>query len=554
MATLNAWSTTDANNNATPPDGWPEGTMKYSEVNDAGRAVQGTVRRFFGDINGSLDLAYDNPTNTYSVALNEVGYTTIFRGLTFRGLVATANASASPSITVNSTISATLKRLDGSTIAAGDLQPGMYLFVCDGTAFRVGGKFPVPEQIVKSPEANSLVAGGGAAITTGTKNTFFGVGAGDAVTTGSTNVIVGDGAASGVTTGYDNVVIGSGAGLKMSHGNVVMGARVFASASLDGSENFNTLIGQETCESSAAGISQNTAVGYRAGRNLASNDNALFGYLAGYDITTGASNVAVGSNAATGLTAGYDNVVIGAGAGGQMDYSNTVVGTRAFSSANQNGTEIRNVFIGQEAGYLAQAGASRNSAVGYRAGVNIGGDYNTFMGYLSGYGLTDASTRNIAIGPFSLNIGSALAMNDNVAIGYKAGYNLSDTGGVGAHDNVLIGTFAGQNATGGTKYMVAIGPYAGPTSRDASYELFIDNTASDNPFIGGRFVGADGFSPGTVTFCTVVAGTINDVEINGNTSSGESPLLIRDGTTLKRVTYGIADSGGTGYKVLRVVN
>jgi len=447
MATLNAWSTTDANNNATPPDGWPEGTMKYSEVNDAGRAVQGTVRRFFGDINGSLDLAYDNPTNTYSVALNEVGYTTIFRGLTFRGLVATANASASPSITVNSTISATLKRLDGSTIAAGDLQPGMYLFVCDGTAFRVGGKFP---GVVKSPEANSLVAGGGAAITTGTKNTFFGIGAGDAVTTGSTNVIMGDGAASGVTTGYDNVVIGSGAGSK-------------------------------------------------------------------------------------------------------MDYSNTVLGTRAFSGTSQDGTEIRNVYIGQEAGYLSQAGNSRNVAIGYRSGAKMGGSYNTCVGYLSGFGVASTSARNIAIGPFTLNVGSIYALTDNIAIGYQAGYNLADDGLNGSAQNVLIGYSAGLNANGKSSHNVAIGPGAGPGALGSvSYMLYINDRATDNPLVGGRFPTST--VGGLFSVNTVLGATVNDFEIDGEVLAGESPIAIRDGASLKKVSFGVADSGGTGYKVLRVAN
>ncbi len=448
MATLNAWSTTDANNNATPPDGWPEGTMKYSEVNDAGRAVQGTVRRFFGDINGSLDLAYDNPTNTYSVALNEVGYTTIFRGLTFRGLVATANASASPSITVNSTISATLKRLDGSTIAAGDLQPGMYLFVCDGTAFRVGGKFP---ETVKSPEANSLVAGGGAAITTGTKNTFFGIGAGDAVTTGSTNVIMGDGAASGVTTGYDNVVIGSGAGSK-------------------------------------------------------------------------------------------------------MNYSNTVIGARAFSGVAQDGTEIRNVFIGQEAGYLALAGAGRNVAVGYRAGANIGYFSNTAIGYIAGFGINQTDGNNIAIGAYSLNKTTSFTKSNNVIVGDYAGYNLADDGvAAGSSQNVFMGYNAGYNANGASIGNVIIGTNAGPASLSTITNLlFINNHATSNPLVGGRFSTAT--VGGLFSVNTVNGATVNDFEIDGEVLAGESPIAIRDGASLKKVSFGVADSGGTGYKVLRVAN
>ena len=54
MSTLNAWEIVDASNNAAPPDGWPEATMNYSDVNNAGRAVQGTLKRYFADVNGSL--------------------------------------------------------------------------------------------------------------------------------------------------------------------------------------------------------------------------------------------------------------------------------------------------------------------------------------------------------------------------------------------------------------------------------------------------------------------------------------------------------------------
>lgn len=48
----------------------------------------------------------------------------------------------------------------------------------------------------------------------------------------------------------------------------------------------------------------------------------------------------------------------------------------------------------------------------------------------------------------------------------------------------------------------------------------------------------------------------NAVQVDGNTTSGETPVLLLDlaSGTLKRVSIGASDSGGAGFKVLRVPN
>jgi hypothetical protein len=48
----------------------------------------------------------------------------------------------------------------------------------------------------------------------------------------------------------------------------------------------------------------------------------------------------------------------------------------------------------------------------------------------------------------------------------------------------------------------------------------------------------------------------NAIQVDGNTTSGETPLLLLDlaSETLKRVSIGASDSGGAGFKVLRVPN
>jgi len=43
MANVSTWSTTAANNNATPPDGWPE-NQAPSTVNDCAREMMASLR------------------------------------------------------------------------------------------------------------------------------------------------------------------------------------------------------------------------------------------------------------------------------------------------------------------------------------------------------------------------------------------------------------------------------------------------------------------------------------------------------------------------------
>lgn len=135
MSTLNDWNTTDANNNATPPDGWPE-NMDYNQVNDTGRAVQGTLARFFNDINGSLAAA--GLVNAYTLTLNESGYTAYFDGMYFTCSIPITNTSTTVTMNVNGIGARNVVNAEGSALAVGDLVAGgMYSFYDDGTNLRV---------------------------------------------------------------------------------------------------------------------------------------------------------------------------------------------------------------------------------------------------------------------------------------------------------------------------------------------------------------------------------------------------------------------------------
>ncbi len=138
MGTLNSWDVVDAGNNDAPPDGWPENTMNYSEVNDTGRAVQGTVKRWFSDNNGTLDAG--GVADAYELTLNETGYTSYFDGMTFRCSIPAQNTTTTPTIDVNGIGPQLITDNEGLPISVGNfLSGGIYDFQYDGTNFRVGG-------------------------------------------------------------------------------------------------------------------------------------------------------------------------------------------------------------------------------------------------------------------------------------------------------------------------------------------------------------------------------------------------------------------------------
>src|SRR5580765_6851101 len=49
MSEVSSWSVTDASNNLTPPDGWPEG-MQPSGVNNVGRMMMGAIARWYSTV------------------------------------------------------------------------------------------------------------------------------------------------------------------------------------------------------------------------------------------------------------------------------------------------------------------------------------------------------------------------------------------------------------------------------------------------------------------------------------------------------------------------
>ena len=158
MAQVNDWDVTDANNNAAPPNGWPEGTMQYSQVNDTGRQVQGAVRRMWGDMNGALVAG--GVANAYTVTLNSP-YTSYFAGMYIACQINAANTGAT-TLNVNGIGVQSVVARDGSALAPGVIDAGgIYEFRYDGTNFQLmgtlGGDVAVDQATLSNPNDPDLV-------------------------------------------------------------------------------------------------------------------------------------------------------------------------------------------------------------------------------------------------------------------------------------------------------------------------------------------------------------------------------------------------------------
>lgn len=127
------WSTSAASNNASPPNGFPEGQAP-STLNDAAREVMAAIARFFTDINGSL--ASGGSSNAYTLTSGSV-ITAYADGDIFRFAANHTNTGAA-TLNVDGLGAQSIKVRDGGDPAAGDiLSGGIYTVTYDGTNFQL---------------------------------------------------------------------------------------------------------------------------------------------------------------------------------------------------------------------------------------------------------------------------------------------------------------------------------------------------------------------------------------------------------------------------------
>ena len=147
------------------------------------------------------------------------------------------------------------------------------------------------------------------------QNTAIGAYAGQALTQGSLNTFIGDGSGYNSTTVIAATCVGVNAGRGAmttdANGSVFVGADAGYSNTTG---QYNTVVGGYAFDL-ATELDNNVAIGYQAltaaSHSARVTNNTAVGYRAGYGVTTGIQNTLMGSYAGDVLTTGGQNTIIG---------------------------------------------------------------------------------------------------------------------------------------------------------------------------------------------------------------------------------------------------
>lgn len=133
MSEVKSWSATAASNNSASPDGFPEG-MAPSGVNDSAREVMAALARYRADTDGVNTSA--GSANAYTLAASTT-YAAYAQGDRFCFKSNFANTGAA-TLNVDSVGAKTIKKMDGTDLAANDISSGAIVdVVYDGTNFQL---------------------------------------------------------------------------------------------------------------------------------------------------------------------------------------------------------------------------------------------------------------------------------------------------------------------------------------------------------------------------------------------------------------------------------
>src|SRR5262245_1224187 len=120
MVDIQDLSVTDASNTGR----WPE-NMQFAAVNDAGRADEGMLARFFQDFNASI--AASGAANAYAVTSNRT--ISSLANNTMITFTANHTNSGASTLNLNGLGAKTIKRFSGSDVASGDITSGQPVWV-----------------------------------------------------------------------------------------------------------------------------------------------------------------------------------------------------------------------------------------------------------------------------------------------------------------------------------------------------------------------------------------------------------------------------------------
>ncbi|MFK5854838.1 MAG: hypothetical protein QM503_01830, partial [Bacteroidota bacterium] len=283
-------------------------------------------------------------------------------------------------------------------------------------------------------DGNSIFLGEGAGASDDfTSNNNIGIGKNSlySITTGSTNIAIGKYSSYNATTAYGSIAIGE-------------------YAFLLNTEKSGIAIGVEALRNN----------GTDATLPHHSNSNIAIGFQSLRTNTTGYSNISTGSQSLTLNTTGFKNTAIGASSlySNKIGHENTAIG---YHTLNLN-TQSNNIAIGSSSMEKNTTGYSNVSVGVLSLGKSQNGDYNVAMGNYALFNNLSGSS-NISIGNFSdYNNQNG---DNNTIIGNEAGKGTSTHSKSG---NIFLGYQAGYNELGDNK-------------------LYIENSNSSTPLIGGDF-------------------------------------------------------------------
>jgi hypothetical protein len=281
----------------------------------------------------------------------------------------------------------------------------------------------------------------------------------------SANVLIGSNQVSGGTRG-----IGIGNPISITvikDDDIIIGSGGTAAAYTSGSKNI--IITNDTVSgvSSLSTGSSNVLLGTGLFDNITSgSSNILIGGDGG--VTNGSGNIAIGET--TGITTSSNSIIIGTAAAGGNDDS-IVIGHRASAS------NLGCIAIGSGAG-----AATNSTSVGYRALTADASGGNTAVGYQALINLTSSAAYNTAIG-YNAGVGAYSGFTLSTALGAntQAGWNNSTAIGANSitvkNNQMLFGsgvvhwTFPSMQAYANNAAAVSAGLATG--------DLYYTNVAGD---------------------------------------------------------------------------
>jgi hypothetical protein len=216
---------------------------------------------------------------------------------------------------------------------------------------------------------------------------------------------------------------------------------------------YNVGVGYDTLGALTTGAS-NMALGTFCGQDITDGDgNVLIGYQSGWNVAGANYNVAIGYSAMTTNVSGIENIGIGRSA---CRVTNTSYNIGIGGLALYNATGGKNIAIGQSAGRTITTGTS-NTFVGYNAGYNGSQLVSAANSTAIGNGAYTTASNQVVIGNSSVtdtqlqgdvtvNAGDVIVDAGNIDIPNTAsGYT---EGVITQNGNRLIHTYAAPGTTG----------------------------------------------------------------------------------------------------------